>query len=64
MIVNGQPLKLDKPRTLTEVLAIAGYDKSPVAVLLNDRVSPMAQRDQTEINDDDVLEIIAFVGGG
>jgi sulfur carrier protein len=64
VIVNGQTFELDKDRPLSEVLALHGYDQSQVAVLLNDQVAPRSQLSQIEIHNDDVLEVVSFVGGG
>jgi thiamine biosynthesis protein ThiS len=41
-----------------------GYDAAQVAVLLNDQVAPRDRLGQIEIREDDVLEVVAFVGGG
>lgn len=64
MTLNGQPIKLGAARPLTEVLALMGYDAAQVAVLLNDQVAPRDRLGQIEIREDDVLEVVAFVGGG
>ncbi|MDR1577895.1 MAG: sulfur carrier protein ThiS [Deltaproteobacteria bacterium] len=64
MIVNGQTIKLDKTRPLSEVLALCGYDQALVAVLVNDQVAPRNQFALLAIQDSDDLEVVAFVGGG
>jgi thiamine biosynthesis protein ThiS len=64
MLVNGKPFELNETRTLAEVLSLLGYDKVPVAVLLNEEVAPGDKLTQIKINNDDVLEVVSFVGGG
>ncbi|MDR2141300.1 MAG: sulfur carrier protein ThiS [Deltaproteobacteria bacterium] len=64
MLLNGQPYELDRARPLAEVLTLRGYDLARVAVLLNQRVAPRNQLSQIEVQNEDTLEVVAFVGGG
>jgi sulfur carrier protein len=68
VIVNGKPFELEfgpsQTRLLAEVLALAGYDLSQVAVLVNGQVAPKGQIGQIEVQKGDALEIVSFVGGG
>jgi sulfur carrier protein len=64
MILNGRPLELEKTRTLMEVLTLAGLEKVPVAVLHNGQIVPKVNFPSAVIKNDDVLEVVSFVGGG
>ncbi|MDR0548550.1 MAG: sulfur carrier protein ThiS [Deltaproteobacteria bacterium] len=64
MIVNGESFELDQPLPLIELLTKRGYDPALVAVLLNDKVAPKGSLGQITVLNDDVLEVVSFVGGG
>jgi sulfur carrier protein len=48
-------------RSLLEELGAAGQ---PVAVMVNGRVVPRAERDGCRLKDGDRVEVLTFVGGG
>lgn len=65
MIINGQPFPLnDEVMTLAGLLETAGFDPDRVAVMRNGRIVPRNDFEQMTPADDDVLEVVAFVGGG
>ncbi|MDR1085188.1 MAG: sulfur carrier protein ThiS [Deltaproteobacteria bacterium] len=64
MILNGQNVELAQSQTLAEVLAQAGFEPSRVAVLKNGQIVSRTEADTLAISDSDVLEVVAFVGGG
>jgi sulfur carrier protein len=64
MLVNGKPYELTETRSIAEILSQLGYDKVPVAVLLNEAVAPSDKLAQIKVNNNDVLEVVTFVGGG
>lgn len=50
--------------TLSGYLSSTEYDPARIAVEKNGEIVPKAQYDATVLQDDDVLEIVSFVGGG
>ncbi len=50
--------------TLSEYLAANGYDSRTIAVERNDEILPKAQYETTVLEQEDVVEIVRFVGGG
>jgi thiamine biosynthesis protein ThiS len=64
IILNGDPVEVAGPLTLTALLAQLGVDSRRVAVEHNLNVIKRAQYDSTQIADGDQVEIVNFVGGG
>ena len=64
MKVNGQQEFLEEAISLAELLAAKGYASSKVAVELNGRIVSRMEYASTILQDEDVLEIVCFVGGG
>ena len=64
MKINGEDIALEAPLTLSELLEREGYGTERVAVEKNRLIVPRAEYETTMIGDDDVLEIVRFVGGG
>ena len=64
MKVNGQQEFLEEAISLAELLATKGYASSKVAVELNGRIVLRTEYASTILQDEDVLEIVCFVGGG
>ena len=50
--------------TSGEYLKKAGYSAVRVAVMVNGEILPKNDYDSTEIQPDDEVEIVGFVGGG
>ena len=64
LTVNGKPLVLALPATVLDLLNHLDFDSSKVAIELNGIIVPLACFDATELNRNDRLEIVCFVGGG
>ena len=64
MKVNGQQEFLEEAISLAELLVAKGYASSKVAVELNGRIVSRTEYASTILQDEDVLEIVCFVGGG
>jgi thiamine biosynthesis protein ThiS len=62
--LNGDPLEIAGPLTLTALLAQLEIDPRRVAVEHNLDVVKRANYDNTRIEDGDQIEIVNFVGGG
>jgi sulfur carrier protein len=61
--INGKSLDV-AGKTLSEFLATTSYNPQIIAVELNEEIVSKSQFDTTIIKDDDVVEIVNFVGGG
>jgi thiamine biosynthesis protein ThiS len=64
IILNGDPVDVSGPLTLSALLAQLSVDPRRVAVEHNLNVIKRAHYDTTEIHDGDQIEIVNFVGGG
>ena len=51
-------------KTLYAYLATTDYDPRLIAVECNEEIVPKAQYDTFVLKDDDVIEVVSFVGGG
>ena len=63
-MVNGDPLEITAPLTVTGLLMQLEIDPRRVAVEHNLVVLKRASFDTTEIREGDQVEIVNFVGGG
>jgi thiamine biosynthesis protein ThiS len=63
-MVNGDPLEITAPLTVTGLLVQLEIDPRRVAVEHNLVVLKRAAFDTTEIREGDQVEIVNFVGGG
>ena len=64
IILNGEPLELSGPLTVTELLSRLEIDARRVAVEHNIIVLKRAAFDETIVREGDQVEIVNFVGGG
>ncbi len=64
IILNGQPLTLDDSVSITDLLIDQGYDGKIVAVAINNNFVPKSSYAQTELQDNDRVEIVAPMQGG
>jgi thiamine biosynthesis protein ThiS len=64
IVLNGDPVDVAGPLTLTALLAQLGVDPRRVAVEHNLTVIKRAHYDTTQVEDGDHIEIVNFVGGG
>jgi sulfur carrier protein len=64
LTVNGEPLELEGPVTVRQLVERLKFDDGPVAVECNREIVPRAQHTAHLLADGDVVEIVHFVGGG
>ena len=62
--VNGEPREIDNGTTVRGLILALGLTDGPVAVERNREVVPRAEHESTMLTDNDVIEIVHFVGGG
>lgn len=62
--VNGNKISNADNLSLSEYLAREGYTISLVAVECNGSIVPKTQYEEKILMDDDVIEVVSFVGGG
>jgi sulfur carrier protein len=64
MKLNGEIFTLSAPVALQTLLEEHGYHSIRIAVERNGEIVPKSEYPSTMISDDDVLEVVSFVGGG
>jgi len=64
ILLNGEPLELTGPMSVTALLTRLEIDPRRVAVEHNLNVIKRGAYDATEVRDGDQIEIVNFVGGG
>ncbi|MDO4169167.1 MAG: sulfur carrier protein ThiS [Lachnospiraceae bacterium] len=64
MFVNGKEMDLKEPVILIEFLENENYSKDRIAVEINEKIIPKSQYETYVIKQDDVIEVVSFVGGG
>ena len=64
LIVNGEPYTLKGNGSLVSLLKEIGAAKKPVAVLVNDEVSPKKERTKVRLKNGDRIELLTYAGGG
>ena len=64
IILNGDPVEVAGPLTVSSLLVHLGVDHRRVAVEHNLNVVKRALYNTTEIREGDQVEIVNFVGGG
>jgi thiamine biosynthesis protein ThiS len=64
LTINGEPREFSVNLTVTALLAELALKSDRVAVELNRDLLPRDRWDKTQLNDNDKLEIVHFVGGG
>ncbi len=62
--INGRQDNTAAGKTIAEYLTQKGYDAARVAVECNGKIVPKDEYADTRIEENDVLEIVGFVGGG
>lgn len=62
--LNGEPLALPAPCTLTDLLANQGLTERRVAVEVNGEIVPRSRHSGHRLADGDVVEIVHALGGG
>jgi len=64
IILNGKTEDCPDGATLEQILERYKFDKNRVAAELNSQVIPKSDFPHSVLKDQDVLEVVTFVGGG
>lgn len=64
LVVNGDPVALPGPTTVTGLLNRLGLDPRKVAVERNEAIVPRSTYDTVALTPGDGIEIVHFIGGG
>lgn len=64
MKINGENVTLDREYTVEEYLRENEYRPEMVAVELNEEILPKKLYSETVLKEEDVMEIVMFMGGG
>ena len=64
MKVNGEIVELTEAKTLSALLSELNYDERRIAVEHNGRIVPKEEYSTLGLNNDDIIEIVMFMGGG
>ena len=62
--INGKSIGLSENITVSEYLKQNQYRPERIAIELNGNILPKSAYDSTVLKDEDVMEIVSFVGGG
>ena len=62
--LNGEPVELPDGLTVSELLQHLGVRSERVAIERNGAMIKHARHDEEKLAPGDVLEVVAFVGGG
>ena len=64
MKINGTFESLEESQTLHEYLIERNFDLTKIAVERNEHIVPKAEYQNVNLENEDTLEIVRFVGGG
>lgn len=64
MKVNGEICTCESEMTVQSLLEQRGHDPKRVAVERNGAIVPRARFAEERLHEDDVIEVVQFVGGG
>ena len=62
--VNGKNVPLESPLTIADYLEKNQYQVNRIAVELNYEIIPKSDYASIFLKEEDILEIVSFVGGG
>ena len=62
--VNGKTKEVQNTLTIGQYLEENSYVPSQIAVELNERILSKAEYSTTVLHENDILEIVSFMGGG
>ena len=62
--INGKDVLISSKKTLSELLEEKGLHTEKIVVERNLKIMPKEEWPKTMLNDNDVVEIVSFVGGG
>ncbi|MDO4174880.1 MAG: sulfur carrier protein ThiS [Eubacteriales bacterium] len=63
MTVNGAFIPASEGLTVSQLLEQRGYQESRIAVEVNRAIVPKGQYQSHLLHDDDIVEIVCFMGG-
>lgn len=64
MIVNGKELKLNNEKTIMDILKTLNINPEVVVVEQNGTIIGRNHFETKEVQDEDAIEVVSFVGGG
>lgn len=64
MIFNGKSIEIKDNTSVAGFLEEKGYRREIVAVELNDEILPKDKYDEVILKDEDIIEVVTFMGGG
>ncbi len=64
MKVNGEQIQLTEAVTLEAFLVSQGYNIQRIAVERNNEIVPRETFSDVMLNDNDIIEVVHFMGGG
>lgn len=64
MKVNGKKMDMEDITTLSSLLSKLGVNENKVVVELNKEIINKEKYSKINLQEDDVIEVISFVGGG
>ena len=64
IVINGEARQVPRPISLPELLRLLELKEDRVAVKLNREIVKRDRWRETELQDQDRIEIVQFVGGG
>lgn len=64
VIINGKESTLPENCTAAKMLEFLGYKNKMIVIERNLKIIPKEDFEIAKINEDDIIEIISFVGGG
>ena len=64
MKVNGEQIQLTETVTLEAFLVSQGYNIQRIAVERNDEIVSRETFSDVMLNDNDIIEVVHFMGGG
>ncbi len=62
--LNGEKREIEQPVTVDRLLDLFSLPKQRVAIEVNRSVIRKAEWENVEVNSDDHIEVVHFVGGG
>ena len=62
--INGGNKEQYDGKTLEEMIAEEGYEKSRIAIEINEEIIPKTRYGEVILQDADRVEVVSFVGGG
>lgn len=62
--INGKEVTIKDGMTVQELLGLEGYSMEKIAVEKNGEILPKSLYPVTAVDEDDIFEVVSFVGGG